>query len=715
MLDFRGARRLIWLAVCCWLAAPGGLLAQSANGVTAGELWVEPPTMVSLGFEWTVEGDVNRNASAIVSYRKKGDSAWKPALPLMRMNGELSGAGAGPSVNSNAASANPGVGNPQPDPAFTYVAPNMFSGSILNLTPGTEYEARITLSDPDGVTGETTKTVTVRTRAEPNTSPQGHVYHVYPIGYKGPRQEPSFTGLYAAYYTGCHTSDFENAFPPRVRPGDTILMHAGLYMGDRYTYTNAGDAPGTGTGRLALCTVFDGTYYLTASGTPDKPIVIKSAGDGEVIFDGDGAQTLFNVMAANYNVFQGITVRNTNVAFLTGIKYIGGASGFALMNSKVYDIGRAVQDDWAGSKNYYIADNVLIGRHTPSRMMGWTPQWQNLPGFPEVLGGNTGSEYAVKVYGQGHVVAYNYVANWHDGIDVATYGNPDGTPRDGHAGEMRDHVPLSIDFYGNDVFNMGDNCFEADGGARNIRIFKNRCFNSAGIPISCEPCIGGPVYFAQNLIYNTALRSALKYVYTPTGILTYQNTFVGDGASGATSNEFYANNLFLGENTPTPIWSVTTFTNYSASDYNGFRPNDGTDLPYQWNSPAFGTAVDFKNTLVTRRFKTLAEYQQTTGQDKHSKTVDYNVFAHVIMPDKNDITRLYWPKDFDFSLRPGSAAIDAGVELPTITDDFSGKAPDLGAFESGVAMPQYGPRTPVSGTGALAWTGPDPSAGRTPQ
>ena len=37
------------------------------------------------------------------------------------------------------------------------------------------------------------------------------------------------------------------------------------------------------------------------------------------------------------------------------------------------------------------------------------------------------SYVAVKVYGPGHVVAYNYVANFHDGIDIETYGNPDGS------------------------------------------------------------------------------------------------------------------------------------------------------------------------------------------------------------------------------------------------------------------------------------------------
>ena len=35
------------------------------------------------------------------------------------------------------------------------------------------------------------------------------------------------------------------------------------------------------------------------------------------------------------------------------------------------------------------------------------------------------SYYAVAIYGSGHVVAYNRVTNFHDGIDHATYGMPD--------------------------------------------------------------------------------------------------------------------------------------------------------------------------------------------------------------------------------------------------------------------------------------------------
>ena len=63
--------------------------------------------------------------------------------------------------------------------------------------------------------------------------------------------------------------------------------------------------------------------------------------------------------------------------------------------------------------------------------------------------------------------------------------------------------------------------------------------------------------------------------------------------------------------------------------------------------------------------------------------------------DAQDITslqKLYKAEEFDFRLKPGSAAVDRGVVLPNVTDGFSGRAPDLGALEVGVAAPHYGPR-----------------------
>jgi hypothetical protein len=651
--------------------AEGASHASSMRQTVSGDLWTEPATLRSLGFEWRIRGDDNRNATVQVSYRKKGEQVWHKALPLFRLQNELVSGGL------------PRDGDGQ---HFNrYVAPNMFAGSILNLEPATEYEARLVLSDPDGVRGIKVRTVSVRTRREPQPAPGGHVYHVYPFDFKGTRQQPGFTGLLAAYYLGSDQSDHSREMPPRVQPGDTILVHAGVYKDNRFVYS------GFDRSIAAYGTPFDGTYYLTQNGTPDKPIVIKAAGDGEVVFDGDGCDNLFNLMGGNYNYFEGLTVRNTQVAFKLGIKNIAGSSGFTLKHSRVYDVGRVIEAGWSGSKDFYIADNVFIGRHDPLRLQSWfTPEvWAKFPGYPALIK----SEYAVKVYGQGHVIEYNYVANWHDGIDVDTYGDPDGTPK-----ELRDRVPVAIDINNNDMYNTDDNCIEADGGAHNIRVFQNRCFNSTGGALSAQPIFGGPLYFYQNLVYGQTTGGYLKLVDTPAGVLIYQNTFIGQARySGPASNIHFRNNLILADGWTATLFALKTYNSYSDSDYNGFRTTPGAEVSFDWDSPAAGLRSDYQGKLEVHHFKTLQEFRAGTGNEAHGVTVDYGIFMNVPMPDRTDPQRLYNPEDLDFRLKPGSAAVDAGVELPTITDGFTGKAPDLGAYELERPLPHYGPRSAPAG------------------
>lgn len=635
-------------------------LTDKAQQTTVGAFIVERPTLLSLGFEWKIQGDANRNAAVAVTYRKKGESAWRKALPLMRMQHEF-------------------IPGPKPQYGdvnyYNYTVPNMFAGSILNLQPDTDYECHFVLSDPDGVSGAREQAVTVHTRPVPQPASGGHIYHVYPFGYKGKMQQPAFTGLLTAYYMGSDESDHENVLPPRVRPGDTILVHAGVYKDEsRFIY---GGVAGQEQPIAAYGMSFDGTYYLTQSGTPDKPIVIKSAGDGEVVFDGNGAQTLFNLEGANYNYFEGITIRNTNVAFLLGIKGIAGSSGFTLVHSRAYDVGRVVQEDWAGSKDIYIANNVFIGRHAPDRVTSWggARVWGKYPGFPALIT----SEYAVKVYGQGHVIAHNYIADFHDAIDNATYGNPSNKPEEQSS---------SVDFYGNDMYNIADNCIELDGGVYNVRAFENRCVNHAGGGFSTQPIFGGPAYIFRNVDYNSTTGGGLKLLDNPSGILIYNNTFVGAaGALGPASNIHFRNNLFVGDGWKKPLFQVKTFTLYSSSDYNGFGPN-AVSRSFAWDGPPFENA---NGGPAQKVYDTLADYQKGTGQDRHSVTVGLDTFVNVKPTDENNPPKLYDPEDLDFHLRPGSVAIDKGVELPTITDGFNGRAPDLGAYEIGSAVPHYGP------------------------
>jgi len=127
---------------------------KPTNAITPGKFTVEPPTLICAGFEWLMQGDDNSNASVEVSYRKKGAAEWKKALPLMRLHGEK--------VVYKAVE-------------IDYTAPNMFAGSIFDLEPGTAYECRFVLADPDGVKGNATKIVAVTTRPEPKAFSGGRV------------------------------------------------------------------------------------------------------------------------------------------------------------------------------------------------------------------------------------------------------------------------------------------------------------------------------------------------------------------------------------------------------------------------------------------------------------------------------------------------------------------------------------------------------------
>src|SRR6185369_5054788 len=325
--------------------------------------------LINLGFEWFIQGDENRNAAVAVSYRRKGESLWKDALPLLRLKGERVYMASQVDV----------------------ISPNMFAGSILDLEPDTAYEARFVVTDPDGVTGDAQKTVSVRTRPEPKPASGGRTFHVYPPGFKGQKLEPAFEGLMCAYNITCSGTDWATAGRPRVKPGDIILVHAGLYKYNRLEYTND---------PLVNRTVpLDGTYYLTADGTEDRPIVIKAAGDGEPIFDGAGNFALFDVRAADYTYFEGITFRNADYGILAGTQFLLGAKGLTVKRSRFENVGSGIFTNYSGSSNFYVADNYFIGRDDPDHVIGWSGAfWAPFNGkdgqkFPPVMA----SYLAIKV------------------------------------------------------------------------------------------------------------------------------------------------------------------------------------------------------------------------------------------------------------------------------------------------------------------------------
>ena len=627
---------LLFLAACS---------LQAQNSTKPGRFHVEHPTLLNLGFEWLIEGDANRNAVVEVRFRKVGTAAWRPALPLLRIGGER--------VFRERES-------------MSYLVPEGFAGSILNLEPATNYECEFTLIDSDGVTGQAQQRVTVSTRAEPKPYAGGRVLHVYPNDHEGPKIEPAFIGLKAAYY-GEGRGDWTAVRMKKTQPGDTILVHAGLYRPDRLNYVDPLSAP------------FTGSMSLSLKGTAEKPITIKGAGDGEAIFDGAGNHRLFELMATSHHIFEGLTFRNTEVAMFAGEKEVMGAVALTVRNCRFEDVGVGIWTENADSRDFFISDNLFLGREDQMRLIGWNQAGSRAAGiYPSH---QLRSFFAIKVYGPGHIIARNAIAYFHDAICISTYGPPDSDP------EKR---ASSIDIYNNDIHLTNDDFIEADGGAHNIRVFQNRGVNAAHNGYSSQPIFGGPVYFFRNLLYHVPGGGAFKMGSAPAGILAYHNTLISEQtASEPYSNSHFRNNLFLGRDTNRGIMTWPNATSNYSTDYNGFRPNRNVSKQYNWLAPEPGKAA---RAADMRSFPNLAEFQKAVGQEVHGVEVDYDIFENLKAPDLANRYRVYHSMDLNFRLKANSKAIDSGQVLPTINDDFTGKAPDLGAIEYGKPEPNYGPR-----------------------
>jgi hypothetical protein len=150
------------------------------------------------------------------------------------------------------------------------------------------------------------------------------------------------------------------------------------------------------------------------------------------------------------------------------------------------------------------------------------------------------------------------------------------------------------------------------------------------------------------------------------------------------------------------------------------RPPAGSNLPY-----LRGTFQN--NTIVSGKGYTIFNYFANAGSVANT-TVRNNIldgarpagqdYGYIAGGNPNDSTNLVTARSFDnsgtdplytaagsgdFSVQPGSPAIDRGTVIGGITDGYAGSAPDIGAFESGTTRWRAG-----HGTGTVP-TPPTPT------
>ena len=114
----------------------------------------------------------------------------------------------------------------------------------------------------------------------------------------------------------------------------------------------------------------------------------------------------------------------------------------------------------------------------------------------------------------------------------------------------------------------------------------------------------------------------------------------------------------------------------------------GAKEPVDIDYDAVGTYLSpFAGQVGDIKFNGLDEMRSKTTE-KHGIQVDMTVFNGVVFPNPPHPER---PVP-DLRPVPGSPVIDAALVIPNVNDDFTGKGPDMGAYEQGQAMPVYGPR-----------------------
>jgi MYXO-CTERM domain-containing protein len=434
------------------------------------------------------------------------------------------------------------------------------------------------------------------------------------------------------------------AYPvdPKVKNTVTVNSKGGLDVA--LSNAKAGDVIELEPG------LYTGTATLNASGTPENPIVIRGQTTGAIL-DGAGcdACNALEIYGSNVHV-ERLTIQKAQRA----IRFFGATTGNSVRYAVIKDVVHGIGSSAEAKTDFTICDNDIQGR------LVWP--WPFQPNATDHW-----DDQGISVNGAGHVVCHNRIKGFGDPVINKIRG------------------VRAWDVHGNDISDAQDGT-ELDESEGNARLFRNRFVNVMA-PISIQPSLGGPLYALRNVIINCGdepikLKS-LGGTDEPSGVLIHHNTFVSSRMAlnlqtPITQHNFdISNNLFVGPKTLVGTRTVewTAEIDRGRFDRNGYFPNGGF-----WLGTVSGT---------DRIYSDFTAMQAAGVVEKDGRLLTEPIFS-------SGVVGLADPQasgtPVSVALANGSNAIDAAEPIDGINGGWYGKAPDLGAHESGCPEPKYGPR-----------------------
>ena len=615
-----------------WGLAAEEVPAGAAPSRVSLELY---PTLNCLGVR--VEGLVSTPAGHRMEYRPAGGGDWRRGHPLTSLPG------------------------------------GRLVGSIFYLTPDTDYEVRVTVEPAGGAPYAVTGTA--RTRSERFPSGSGRSYYVSPQGddaAEGSRERPFKTIQRAAEVAG--PGDVVRVLPgvyretvvvPRSgRPDAYITFRAqgeGVFLtGADPRFEQKGQDRWSRIAQgLYVTPLPEGTGFVAADGKrlyryPNR-VELERLPYGEpggwYLSERTGKLYLKLADGSDPDQHTLQVGRRDSAWLLRGVDYViiegfrmgyfgGSPSGVAvLLRDSSHSVVR-------GNTIFSVRTGIAVsGRRASDNLIEENEIYDNsITGWP--WGANKGhdtegSGISVRGY-RGNVVRRNRVHGFFNAITSSMWGQLNEEERN-----------ADLDVYENRMWDIGDDSLEPEGAAINNRFWGNRMYDTH-TGISLAPIRVGPTYVFRNLVYRYQ-GTGIKYSVDSFGTTyIYHNVAYTDApkhnaleASGPWDNFHYRNNIFRG-------------TRYVIEDY---YPKKLSTWDYD---DLFTTAADIWLKWANVRYRSREAWVKAFGFEEHGISAE---------PGFVD------PAGGDFRLRPDSPAIDRGVRIPNINDDFAGSAPDIGAFE----------------------------------
>jgi len=403
------------------------------------------------------------------------------------------------------------------------------------------------------------------------------------------------------------------------------------------------------------------TLQITESGAPDGYVLYTASAGGSVI-DVDHTQNYCITVNASYIIIRGLNLQGANEY---GIRLYD-CHDVVIERCDISDWGSIEDDGWGnrGSAIFSLSnklERIIVQRNKMHHPYSDTNSWSEYrakygsyhPRGPRPLGfaGSAGN----------HVIRYNEI-----------YSDEDHCFDDGIGAGNNNFPNRDSDIYGNSIADCWDDGIEAEDDNCNVRIWGN-FLEWTYVKIAVAPTSVGPVYVWRNVA--GVGRQDDIHPWTAMERGGFLKTNDGGGKT------YVFHNTIL-------------------------QPEPPRGVPYPLGSSrGLGWGGRMLNTMSRNNILHVCNpkypsIKDSTGVTYHDALGDYNCdlfngpieaypgaesngIKGVPIYDRNN-------SDGEFALASSSPGYNAGVVIPNFNDNYSGAAPDMGAFEAGSPPMEFG-------------------------